>query len=70
MGDTKRTVAEILGPIKGEKSVPGDGAGDVLKAIAGELIDAVHAKDSAAVADALRAAHAECGSPAPETEET
>ena len=52
MGDRKRTVAAILGPQ--EEKAKEEGGGE-LRAIAEELIDAVHAKDSDGVIAALRA---------------
>lgn len=66
MGDRKKTIESILGPKSGEGNVggekEGDGGDDALHAISQELIDAVHSKDPAAVAQAWRAGHDECAS--------
>lgn len=53
MGDRKKTVSAILGPPDEKPKESGDGA---LRAIAEELIDSVHSRDSDGVIAALRAA--------------
>ena len=57
MYDKKRSVSQILGPEHKEQK--GEGASP-LQVIAGELIEAVKSGDSAAVAEALKAAFTEC----------
>ncbi len=62
--DRKKAVDEILGA--GPSKAP-DSEHSALESVAQELIDAVHAKDAAGVAEALKAAYAECGSEEPST---
>lgn len=56
-GDKKRLLSAVLGP-SGEEIRPEEtpDSPDELSVVARELIDAVHAKDTAAVVDCLRAA--------------
>lgn len=57
MGDKKKTLAAILGPEKEEET--SEVGTPALHSIMSEFIDAVHAKDHIAAADAFKAAHAE-----------
>lgn len=68
MGDKKKAVTAILGPIEGEKEKDSAPA-DALELISEDLIAAVKAGDANAVASALRAAYAECGAPPEPTDD-
>jgi hypothetical protein len=65
MDSKKKALTAILGPdsdnvgVRGEDGAPEEGASD-LHAIAGDLIDCMHAKDVDGVVAALQAAHNFC----------
>lgn len=66
MGDKKKAVDAILGPLDGKKP---EAKPNALHAIAEEMIEAIQAKDAAGLESALRAAYAECGMVGDEQEE-
>lgn len=59
MGDRKKAVTAILGPEEGEDQGHEENS---LHHIAEEIISCIHAKDAPGLADALKAAVAECES--------